>query len=129
VPEFTVGRGGAQANPPRVIDFTRVTILGNAGRRLNDLSDVLLSPEVGTPSVPHPIEKKVLTDIGLAPTREAKAALDFFMGGSRAANPAGADRRPQPLDALRYGLTPEQLAARLQRAPLPVVLPMWEADP
>lgn len=112
------------------LDFERVPILGNGGRRVNQFLDALLTPNLEDPSVPKGVGKKALNEVKLLPTIEFRAALDAFTGaGQRAGGPG--DEIPR-----RYRIAPSaQEAADRYLAWLkkhkqdPQILPMWAADP
>lgn len=112
-----------------VVFFQKMPILGFAGKKIDRvLGAVIPSPFVEDPKVPVPVEKKVGEIIGIAPTIEFKAALDFMLGGARFGNPASADLLPgeDPLGATQAEIQRQRKAGLV---PEPRVLPMWTADP
>ena len=124
--DFSVGNAKQQI-APNGIRFARVPTLGNAGRKIDAAVDLLFSPNLTDPKLPKPAEKKALEVIGLAPVREAKAFIDFLIGGGRVANPASAEKRLikvsdwQPHDPDQTSFTFEELVAHVTET--------WKADP
>ncbi|SRR6266481_9228376 len=125
--DFGVGNFGKQI-APQGIRFERVPILGNAGKKIDEIVDFVISPAVNDPKVPKPAEKKILETIGIAPTIEAKALIDFFLGAGSRVNPPSSELRKIKISPFGI-LTPEQLAALQQQAATLHITPTWRADP
>lgn len=128
MPQYTVG-GGSGRRVDLPVDFSKAPILGNAGRKINDvLYGQILSPYVTTKD-----EGALAPGGGLRPTdvfkiRNPRSLAQRLLLMMSEANPSAAELRRNELPNGQL-LTDEELAARVRGLPEPFVLPMWRSDP
>ncbi len=129
MPDFTVGgrKGNTRANPP--FDFEKIPLLGNAGRKINDVVyDRILSPYVVPKSEGSNAPGANIKPGILLALRNPRSLLEKIFLNLNEANPSAAELLRNQLPSGEI-LSDAELARRLGQQPEPQILPMWAADP
>lgn len=129
MPDFIVGAERPSDRKDLPFDFSKIYLLGNAGRKINRfVYDEILSPYVTTHEEGQNAPGAGVKPQDLTKLRSKRGLLEVLLTNFNQVNPSSAELQPGQLPNGQYP-TAEELAAREGKIPPPKVKPMWDADP